>query len=130
MIQICEAIHAFRTKLFRKHIVNSCQLPTHSKYYIATRQLNYCRTHNVRVCLYIACRACGSASLYIKTLYLFLTVLALSAAVTIANIEIRYDAKTPQFAIFGTRTICVFYSILSGSLSMDGIVCNKSMVHC
>ena len=24
---------------------------------------------------------------------------------------IRYDATTPQFAIFGTRVICVFYSI-------------------
>ena len=31
------------------------------------------------------------------------------AAATIANIKIRYDAKTPQF---GTRVICVFYSIL------------------
>ena len=30
---------------------------------------------------------------------------------TVANIKIRYDAKTPQFAIFGTRVICVFYSI-------------------
>ena len=46
-----------------------------------------------------------------KTLYFFLTVLALSAAATVANIKIRYDAKTPQFAIFGTRVICVFYSI-------------------
>ena len=71
----------------------------------------YCRTHNVRVCLYIAyIIACGSASLFIKTLYFFLTVLALSAAATVANIKIRYDAKTPQFAIFGTRVICVFYS--------------------
>ena len=42
-------------------------------------------------------------------LYFSLTVLALSAAVA-ANIKIRYDAKTPQFAIFGTRVICVFYS--------------------
>ena len=32
----------------------------------------YCRTHSVRVCLYIAYIACGSASLYIKTLYFFL----------------------------------------------------------
>ena len=70
----------------------------------------YCRTHNVRVCLYIAYMACGSASLYIKTLYFFLTVLALSAAAIVANIKIRYDAKTPQFTIFGTRVICVFYS--------------------
>ena len=45
---------------------------------------------------------------------LFLTVLALSAAATIANRKIRYDARTPQFAIFGsigTRVICVFYSM-------------------
>ena len=31
----------------------------------------YCRTHNVSVCLYIAYIACGSASLYIKILYVF-----------------------------------------------------------
>ena len=68
----------------------------------------YCRTHNVRVCLYIAYIACGSASLYMKTLYFFICTLALSAAATVANIS--YDAKTPQFAIFGTRVICVFYS--------------------
>ena len=55
----------------------------------------YSRTHNVRVCLYIAYIACGSASLYIKTMYFFLTVLALSAAATVANIKICYDAKTP-----------------------------------
>ena len=72
--------------------------------------LTYCRTHNVRVCLYIAYIACGSASLYIKTLYLLFCTLALSAAATVANIKIRYDAKTPQLAIFGTRVICVFYS--------------------
>ena len=72
---------------------------------------HYCRTHNVSVCLYIAYIACGSASLYIKTLYFFLTVLALSAAATVANIKIRYDAKIPQFAIFGTCVIYVFYSI-------------------
>ena len=70
------------------------------------------RTHNVSVCLYIAYIACGSASLYIKTLYSSLTVLALSAA---ANIKIRYDAKIPQFAIFGTRVICVFYSNDNGN---------------
>ena len=74
---------------------------------------NYCRTHNVIVCLYIAYILCGSASLYIKTLYYFLTVLALSAAATVANIKIRYDAKIPQFAIFGTRIIYVFYSIFN-----------------
>ena len=72
--------------------------------------LTYCRTHNVRVCLYIAYIACGSASLYIKTLYLLFFTLALSAAATVANIKICYDAKTPQLAIFGTRVICVFYS--------------------
>ena len=33
-------------------------------------------------------------------------------AATIANIKIRYDAKTPQFAIFWTHVIYVFYSIL------------------
>ena len=75
----------------------------------------YCRTHNVSVCLYIAYIACSSVSLYINTLYFFLTVMALSAAATVANIKIRYDAKIPQFAIFGTRVIYVFYSI--------GIIC-------
>ena len=72
--------------------------------------MGYCRTHNVSVCLYIAYIVCGSASLYIKTLYFFLTVLALSATATVANIKIRYDVQTPQFAIFGTRIIYVFYS--------------------
>ena len=78
----------------------------------STHGNRYCRTHNVSVCLYIAYIACGSASLYIKTLYFFLTALALSAAATVANIKIRYDAKIPQFAIFGTRVIYVFYSII------------------
>ena len=49
-----------------------------------------------------------------KTLFFFLTVLALSAAATVANIKIRYDAKT-SFAIFGTRVIYVFYSISAHS---------------
>ena len=31
-------------------------------------------------------------------------------AATVANIKIHFDAKTRQFAIFGTRVICVFYS--------------------
>ena len=53
-----------------------------------------CRTHNLRVCLYIAYKAFGSTLLYIKTLYFFLTVLALSVAATVANIKMRYDAKT------------------------------------
>ena len=70
----------------------------------------YCKTHNLCVCLYIAYIAKGSASLYIKTLYFFICTLALSAAATVASIKIRYDAKTPQFAIFGTCVICVFYS--------------------
>ena len=70
------------------------------------RGIIYCKTHNVSVCLYIAY---GPALLYIKTLYFFLTVLALSAAATVANIKIRYNAKIHQFAIFGTRIICVFY---------------------
>ena len=74
----------------------------------------YCRTHNVSVCLYVAYIACGSASLYIKTLYFYLTVLALSAAATVANIKIRYDANIPQFAMFGTHVIYVFYSIVKG----------------
>ena len=41
-------------------------------------------------------------AIYIKKLYFFLIVLALSAAATVANIKIRHDAKTPQFAILGT----------------------------
>ena len=61
----------------------------------------YCRTRNFRVCLYIAYLACGSASLYIKTLYFFITVLALSAATTVANIKIRYDAKLPNTLYLG-----------------------------
>ena len=79
-------------------------------YVVPQTGTKYCRTHNVSVCLYIAYLACGSTSLYIKTLYFFLTVLSLSAAAPVANIKIRYDAKTPQFAIFGTRVIYVFYS--------------------
>ena len=61
----------------------------------------YCRTRNFRVCLYIAYLACGSASLYIKTLYFFITVLALSAAAIFANIKIRYDAKLPNSLYLG-----------------------------
>ena len=81
------------------------------EYHILIYVITYCRTCNVSVCLYIAYIACGSASLYIKTLYFYLTVLVLSAAATVANIKICYDAKIPQFAIFGTRGTCVFYSI-------------------
>ena len=76
-----------------------------------TFDLTYCRTHNLRVCLYIAYIACGSTSLYIKTLYFFICTFFTLAAATVANIKTRYDAKTPQFAIFGTRVIYVFYSI-------------------
>ena len=71
----------------------------------------YCRTHNLRVCLYIAYIACGSASLYIKMLYFFICTFFMLGAATVANIKIRHDAKTPQFTIFGTRVICVFYNI-------------------
>ena len=71
----------------------------------------YWRPHNVRVCLYISYIACGSALLYIKTLYFFFCTLTLSAVATVTNIKIHYDAKTLQDAIFGTRIICVFYSI-------------------
>ena len=74
-----------------------------------TARKSYCRTHNVSVCLYIAYISCGFASLYIKMLYFFLTVLALSAAATVANIKIRYDAKIPQFAIFGTHVSMTFF---------------------
>ena len=63
-----------------------------------SHKTSYCRTHNLRVCLYIAYIACDSASLFIKTLYF--SVLVLSAAATVAKIKIRYDAKTPQFAIY------------------------------
>ena len=90
----------------------STQIHTHRHTYTQTILSHYCRTHNVRVCLYIAC---GSASLYIKTLYFFFTELVLSAVATVTNIKKRYDAKTPQFAIFGTRIVCVFYSISTHS---------------
>ena len=63
--------------------------------------------------VYIAYVACGSASLYIKTLYFFICTFFMVAASTVANIKIRYDAKTRQFIIFGTRVICVFYSIIN-----------------
>ena len=81
--------------------------------YKLNRWCRYCRTRNLRVCLYIAYIACGSALLYIKALYFYFGTLARSAAATIANIKIRFDTKTPQFAMFGTRVICVFYSINS-----------------
>ena len=37
---------------------------------------------------------------------------AVSGGLTVADIKIRYDVKTPQFAIFGACVICVFYSIV------------------
>ena len=86
---------------------------------------DYCRTYNVSVCLYVAYIACGSVSLYIKTLYFLLIVLALSAAAAVATIKIRYDAKIPQFAIFGTRIIYVFYSISIRSLDPGGARINS-----
>ena len=91
--------------------INLAQLITFPVFSSYVHFIIYCRTHNVSICLYITYLACGSASLYLKTLYFFLTVLALSAAATIANIKIRYDAKIPQFTIVGTRVIYVFYSI-------------------
>ena len=63
-----------------------------------SHKTSYCRTHNVSFCLYIAYIGCDPASLFIKTLYF--SVLALSAAATVAKIKIRYDAKTPQFPIY------------------------------
>ena len=77
--------------------------------------LGYCRTHSVRVCLYIAYVACGSSSLYITTLYFFLYFGAVSGHYRRYDIKISYDAKTLQFAIFETRDICVFYSIWTDS---------------
>ena len=68
-------------------------------------------TKCTRLFTYIAYIACGSASLCIKTLYFFICTFFMLAAATVANIKIRYDAKAPQFAIFGTRVICVLYSI-------------------
>ena len=49
----------------------------------------YCRTHNLCVCLYIAYIACGSASLYIKTLYFFICTSFMLAVATVANLKIR-----------------------------------------
>ena len=71
----------------------------------------HCRTHNLRVCLYIGHTACGSAPPYTKSLYPFLTALAPPAAVTIVYIKVRYDAKTLQLATFGTRAICELHII-------------------
>ena len=89
--------------------------------------IRYLRTHNLRVCLYIAYIACGSASLYIKTLYSFCCALVLSAAATVANIKLRYDAKKPQFAIFGTPVICVFYSMIrQGGYTHDSTISNPT----
>ena len=40
----------------------------------------------------------------------FICTFVMLAAATVANIKICYEAKTPQFAIFWTRVIYVFYS--------------------
>ena len=74
----------------------------------------HCRTHNVSVCLYKAHISCGSTLLYIKTL---------SAAATIVNIKFCTDAKIPQFPIFGTRNICLFYSNYIVDPSECGVAC-------
>ena len=84
-------------------------------------EIKYCRTHNLRVCLYIAYIACGSALLYIKMLYFFLYFGA-----PIAYIKIRYDAKTPQFAIFGSHVICVFYSSLIACINAPIVQINDN----
>ena len=61
--------------------------------FFLTFPFEYCRTHNVHVCLYIVYIAFGCASLYVRACCtFFFTVLALSAAATVANIKIRYDA--------------------------------------
>ena len=44
-----------------------------------------------------------------KNAVLFFCTLVLATAATVADIKICYESKTPQFAIFGTRIICVFY---------------------
>ena len=94
--------------------------------FMLTRGTVYCRTQNVCVCLYIAYIACGCASLYMKTLYFFFCTLALSAVATVADIKICYDAKTPQFAIFGTRVISVFYGIYCQQGELYAYTANKA----
>ena len=59
------------------------------------------KSANVRICLHIAYIACGSASLYIKMLYFFICTFFMLAAATVANIKIRYDAKTPNSLYLG-----------------------------
>ena len=49
------------------------------------------------------------------------------AAAAVANIMIRYDAKAPQFAIFGTRVIYVFYSIAIHSIYVSETFSDFSM---
>ena len=55
-----------------------------------------------------------------KNAVFFSCTLALSVAATVANKKIRYDAKSPHLAIFGTHVICVFYSI--GKLSLRTLI--------
>ena len=52
----------------------------------------------------MAYKACGSASLYIKTLYFLSVLWRCHTAATVANLKIRYVAKTPKCVT------CVFYS--------------------
>ena len=98
------------SKIFKK-LENEKILVIHQLEVFVWQFFTYCRTHNVPVCLYIAYIASGSAKLYIKTLYFFICTFFMLAAATVTIIKIHYDAKTPQFAIFRTRVICVFYSI-------------------
>ena len=46
-----------------------------------------------------------------KNTVLFSYCTALSVVATVANIKIRYNAKPPQFAIFGTRYMSVLQYI-------------------
>ena len=66
-------------------------------------------TQFTRLFIYSVHRVWFHYAIY-KNAVLFFCTLALSAAATVADIKIRYEAKTSQFAIFGTRVICVFYS--------------------
>ena len=55
-----------------------------------------------------------------KNALLFICTFFMLAAATVANIKIRYDAKAPQFAIFGTRDICVLYQGADPALNLTG----------
>ena len=58
----------------------------------------------------------------------FCYCVALSAAATVANIKIRYDAKIPQFAIFGTSVIYVFYSIVLARRASGHQLDNQTLI--